>query len=151
MLAVLLLAGCASVKSTAVFYVPTSTVVYPPKPKDAVIPVTSRPPARAYAEIGRLSFQTDLGFPFMMRSIQYNARRAGADAVVLRDCRSWTVPSVYTVPPSVGWVSAGGWWYGGRCGGWGGGPVAVPVWYPGYTGVSYDTFTGVDTRMIVYR
>jgi hypothetical protein len=25
------------------------------------------------------------------------------------------------------------------------------VWYPGYSGVSYDTFTGIDARMIIFR
>ena len=146
----LLLPGCVSVKSTAVFYTPSTNVVYPPKPKDAVIPVMNQPPPLSYAEIGRFSFQSDLGYPFMMRAIQYNARRVGADAVLIKDSRSWTIPYLYSVPPTLGWIPVGG-WYGGGCGGWYGGAAAVPVWYPGYSGVSYDTFTGIDARMIIFR
>lgn len=147
----LLLQACVSVKSTAVFYVPSTNVVYPPKPKDAVIPVMNQPPSRPHAEIGRFSFQSDLGYPFMMRAIQYNARRVGADAVIIRESRSWTLPYLYTVPPTLNWIPVGGGWYGGRCGGWYGGPVMAPVWYPGYSGVAYDTFTGIDARMIIFR
>ena len=150
LVALFLLPGCVSVKSTAVFYTPSTNVVYPPKPKDAVIPVMNQPPSRSYAEIGRFSFQSDLGYPFMMRAIQYNARRVGADAVLIKDSRSWTIPYLYSVPPTLGWIPVGG-WYGGGCGGWYGGAAAVPVWYPGYSGVSYDTFTGIDARMIIFR
>lgn len=150
LVALCLLPGCVSVKSTAVFYTPSTNVVYPPKPKDAVIPVMNQPPSRPYAEIGRFSFQSDLGYPFMMRAIQYNARRVGADAVLIKDSRSWTIPYLYSVPPTLGWIPVGG-WYGGGCGGWYGGAAAVPVWYPGYSGVSYDTFTGIDARMIIFR
>lgn len=148
--ALTLLTGCVSVKSTEVFYTPSTNVVYPPKPKDAVIPVMSSPPERPHAEIGRFSFQSDLGYPFMMRAIEHNARRAGADAVVIKESKSWTLPFLYTVPPTLNWIPVGG-WYGGRCGGWYGGVTAVPVYYPGYSGVRYDTFTGIDARMIVFR
>lgn len=148
----LLLQACVSVKSTAVFYTPSTNAVYPPKPKGTVIPVMSQPPSRPYAEIGRFSFQSDLGYPFMMRAIQYNASRAGADGVIIKESKSWTLPYLYTVPPTLNWIPVGGGWYGGRCGGWyGGGMTAVPVWYPGYSGVSYDTFTGIDARMIIFR
>ena len=148
----LLLQACVSVKSTAVFYTPSTNAVYPPKPKGTVIPVMSQPPSRPYAEIGRFSFQSDLGYPFMMRAIQYNARRVGADGVVIKESKSWTLPFLYTVPPTLNWIPVGGSWYGGRCGGWyGGGMAAVPVWYPGYSGVSYATFTGIDARMIIFR
>jgi len=146
-----LLSGCVSVKSTAVFYAPSTNVVYPPKAKDAVIPVMSQPPVRPYAEIGRFSFQSDLGYPFMMRAIDYNARRAGADAVIIKDSKSWTIPCLYSVPPTLNWIPVGGGVYGGCCGGWYGGVTAVPVYYPGYSGVTYDTFTGIDARMIIFR
>jgi len=146
----ILLSGCASVSSTAVFYTPTTNVVYPPKPGEWVIPVMAKPPDRPYAEIGRFAFQSDLGYPFMMKALEYNARRAGADAVILGSSKTWSVPFGYTVPATVGWIPAWGGWYGGRCGGWYGGG-AVPVVYPGYSGVSYDTFTGIEARMIVFR
>lgn len=139
-----LITGCASVSSTTIFYTPTSNVVYPPKPKGWVVPVMAKPPGRPYAEIGRFAFQSDLGYPFMMKALEYNARMAGADAVILSSSKSWSLPSGYNVPTTVGWLPA---WSG--CGGWYGG--AVPVVYPGYSGVTYNTFTGIEARMIVYR
>ena len=152
----LLLGGCASVRSTAVFYQPTTANKCPPKPKEAVIPVLNAPPSRRYQEIGRFAFQTTLGYPFVMNSLLYNARRAGADAVIVKNCQSWSVPCGYVIPPAVAYVPVGGWggWYGGRCCGWGGGWYGggvVPVAYPGYAGYTYENFTGIDARMIIYR
>jgi hypothetical protein len=144
-----LLSACASVKSTAVFYQPTTSKFYPPKDKHAVIPILSAPPVQPYTEIGRFAFQSDLGYPFMMKAVEYNARQAGADAVYIKESKSWNVPYAYTVPTTVSWVPVGG-YYGGGCGGWYGGAV-VPITYPGYTGVSYQSYIGMDARMIVFK
>jgi len=149
----LLLSACASVSSTAVFYAPTTSNFYPPKDKNAIIPILNQPPPRPYTEIGRFAFQSSLGYPFVQSALLYNARRAGADAIIIKNFQSWSVPSWYVVPPTYGWIPAGG-WYGGGCRGWGGGWYgygAVPVAYPGYTGVTYQNFTGVDARMVVFR
>jgi hypothetical protein len=146
----LLLQGCASVKSTEMFYTPKTNVFYAPKGKDFIIPVMNEKPGRPYAEIGRFAFQTDLGYPFLYKALEYNARRVGADAILVKESRSWSIPYWYTVPPSLGWVPVGG-WYGGGCGGWYGGAAAVPVYYPGYSGVNYRNFTGIDARMIVFK
>jgi len=157
--ALLLLQACASVSSTAVFYQPTTANYYPPKPSNAVIPILNAPPVHPYFEIGRFAFQTTLGYPFAINSVIYNARRAGADAVIVKNCQNWSVPYSYVVPPTVGYIPVGGYsgyggWYGGRCGGWGGGYYGggvVPVVYPGYAGYSYQNFTGIDARMIMYK
>jgi len=143
--AALLLGGCASVSSTVVFYQSTTPNYYPPKPSNAVIPILGAPPSRPYYEIGRFAFQTTFGYPFAINSALYNARRAGADAILIKNCQNWSVPYSYVVPPTVGYFPAGG-WYGG-CYGWGG----VPVVYPGYAGVSYQNFTGIDARMIIFK
>jgi hypothetical protein len=149
LLLALLFPACVSVKSTAVFYRPTTTTFYPPKDKHAIIPILGAPPSQPYKEIGRFAFQSDMGYPFMMKAIEYNARQAGADAVYVKESKSWTVPYSYTVPTTVNWVPVGG-YYGGGCGGWYGGAM-VPITYPGYTGVSYQSFMGMDARMIVYK
>ena len=146
---VLLLSSCASMSSTAVFYQPTSANYYPPKAKNSIIPILTAPPKRPYDEIGRFAFQSTLGYPFVQQAVVYNAHRAGADAVIIKNCQSWSVPCWYAVPPVYGWVPVGG-WYGGGCGGWAVGG-AIPVSYPGYTGVTYQNFTGVDARMIIYK
>lgn len=148
-----LLSACASVSSTRVFYQPTTANFYPPKDKNSIIPILNAPPARPYYEIGRFAFQSDLGYPFVQRSLIYNAQQAGADAVIIKNYQNWSVPSYYSVPPVYGWLPVGG-WYGGGCGRWGGGwsvGGAVPIAYPGYTGVSYQNVTGVDARMIVFK
>lgn len=145
----LLLPACVSVKSTAVFYTPTTTTFYPPKDKHAVIPILGEIPQGTYREIGRFAFQSDMGYPFMIKAIEYNARQAGADAVYIKESKAWTTPYAYTVPTTVNWVPVGG-WYGGGCGGWYGGG-AVPIVYPGYTGVSYQSFMGIDARMLVLK
>jgi hypothetical protein len=145
----LLFSACVSVKSTAVFYSPSTAGFYPPKDKNAIIPILNAPPGRPYTEIGRLAFQTDQGYPFVMKAMEYNARQAGADAVIVKESKNWTVPLSYSVPPTVTWVPVGG-WYGGGCGAWYGGAM-VPVTSPGYVGVTYQNFMGVDARMIVYK
>ncbi len=142
----LLLSACASVKSTMVFYTPTTAVFYPPKDKSQIIPILNSPPVRSYKEIGRFAFQSDLGYPFIMKAVEYNARQAGADAVYVKDSKSWFVPYYYNVPPTVTWIPVGG-----GCGGWYGGGGVVPITYPGYSGVSYRNFIGIDARMIVFK
>jgi len=147
----LLFSACASVKSTAVFYTPTTAVLYPPKDKNQVIPILNAPPSHPYKEIGHFAFQSDLGYPFIMKAVEYNARQAGADAVYVKESKSWFVPYYYNVPPTVAWIPVGGGWYGGGCGGWYGGGAVVPITYPGYSGVSYRNFIGIDARMIVLK
>jgi hypothetical protein len=146
----LLLPACVSVKSTTAFYTPTTANFYPPKDKHVVIPIMGEPPSQPYREIGRFAFQSDMGYPFMMKAIEYNARLAGADAVYIKESKSWTVPVWYSVPPTVSWVPVGG-WYGGGCGGWYGGAAMVPITYPGYSGVSYQSYMGIDARMLVFK
>ena len=151
----LLLSACASVSSTAVFYTPTTSEFYPPKDKSVIVPVLNAAPDRPYTEIGRFAFQSELGYPFMMKAIEYNAQRAGADAVIIKKYQNWSVPSYYSVPAVYGWIPVGG-YYGGGCGrygGWGGGygGGAIPFAYPGYTGVSYQNYSGIDARMIVFK
>ena len=147
----LFLSACASVQSTAVFYAPMTNAIYPPKDRHVVIPIMSERPPQAYTEIGRFAFQSDLGYPFMQSAIEYNARRAGADAVYIKDSKSWSLPYYYSVPPTVTWIPVGGGVYGGGCGGWYGGGAMVPITSPGYAGVNYRNFIGIDARMIVFK
>ena len=81
--AILILSGC-TVQGTSDYYMPVIAHTFPPKPKDAPIPILDQPPKRPYLVIGRMAFQTDNGLKFVHESLQYNARRNGADAVILR-------------------------------------------------------------------
>ena len=84
-LALLLFAGtgCKSVSYTSQFYQPTTTQTYPPKPKSYKIPILDTPPDHPYEIIGRLSFSASHGHDFMIKAVEYNARRAGADAAIM--------------------------------------------------------------------
>jgi hypothetical protein len=73
-----LLSGCASVKSTAIYY--SSIQDYPAKPLDAAIPILTRPPAKPYKVTGRIAFESDRGRNFLRKSMIYNAQIHGADA-----------------------------------------------------------------------
>ena len=78
-----ILAGCETVPSTSAYYLSYTEKVFPPKPKDAPIPILSKAPDRPYKVIGRLAFNTGRGWRFLRDSMLYNARANGADLVLL--------------------------------------------------------------------
>lgn len=151
-----LLGGCASVESTADFYIPYTTDVYTPKPKDAPIPILGKSPSRPHKTIGRLRFSSDLGWRFMRESMLYNARANGADAVILRSADSREQVRLAQVPPRTDWIPVPGpvivtqnkkgnnTYYQS-------GPSYVPVFRPGYWQQVVDTITAIDAEMIVFR
>lgn len=98
------LSSCASVKSTAVHY--RSIRDYPPKPLDAAIPILTRPPAGPYKVIGKLAFESDHGWDFLRKSMIYNARIHGADAVLLRTAKTRRDVSIQYLPPQMDWYPA---------------------------------------------
>ena len=150
LLALLWMGGCASVQSTAQFYIPSTTKTYPPKPKDAEIPILGKPPTEAYTEIGRLVFESDLGWKFMRKSMEYNAQVHGADAVILKNARVREQMSYINVPPRTDWVPYST-YYRGRNGQIHGGTSFVPVFQPGYVQPWLDRITGIDAQMIVFK
>ncbi len=152
------LAGCASVSSTEQFYFPSTTTIYPPKPKDVQIPILSKSPDKPYRVIGRLTFRTDLGWGFLRKSMVYNARRNGADAVILRKADSKEQVNYTQVPPRTDWVAVPGPVVavnnGRRCNNnttYVSYPTYIPVFQPGYTRRWVQTITGIDAEMIVLK
>jgi hypothetical protein len=97
----LLLAGCASVKSTAIYY--KSLRNFPAKPPDAEIPILTIRPTRPFKVIGRLAFESDQGWNFLRKSMIYNAQVHGADAVWLKSAKSRREVSYQHVPPRMDW------------------------------------------------
>ncbi len=145
--ALLALGGCASVEGTAIYYTPTTLNFYPPKPKDWPVPILGKAPNESYQTIGRLAFQSDLGFRFMRRAIEYNARVNGADAVILKDVAGRREVFLTRVPPRVDWVPFYG---GGPYGYYGPGFVRYyPIWQPGYVQANEALITSIDAEMIV--
>lgn len=152
------LTGCASVEGTRIYYVPYTLEQYPPKPKDAFIPIVGKAPDRPHRVIGRLAFSSTLGYRFMRRSIEYNARMAGADAVVLKEVDENTQFFLTQVPPRWDYIPYTSW-----------APYVVrtgdgrrttqyatytswqPIFRPGYVAPQTITTTAIDVEMIRFK
>jgi hypothetical protein len=102
-----MLSGCATVNSTAAYYSSYSSGVYPAKPAEAVIPILTKFPSSPYTAIGRLAFESGRGWLFLRKSVVYNARVHGADAVVLRSANTRHKISFRQFPPQIDWVPTG--------------------------------------------
>jgi hypothetical protein len=143
--------GCETPASTAIFYLPYTTHFYPPKPRDAVIPILGRAPDRPHEVIGRLAFSTGRGWRFLRESILYNARANGADAVILRETTSRRQLEIVTVPPRFTWIPLPGPVYRTKKGTCYGGTQWIPDFRPGYTYPATWMLTGIDAEMIVFK
>jgi hypothetical protein len=149
-LAIGLLAGCASVKDTAMYYVSYTPKVYPPKPADAPIPILGKAPAERHTVIGGLRFESDQGWKFMRRAMIYNAQVNGADAVVLKSTSQRQQMSLVQVPPQMDWVPVSNWYRDKKGNVWGG-TSWIPFYRPGYVQPIVDEITGIDAQMIVLK
>jgi len=145
------LTGCASVSSTSQYYLSETTTTYPPKEKDVVIPILNQPPKERYTVIGRLTFATDLGWPFLRKSMIYNARENGADAVILKSLKTRREEFFTDVPPQVDWIPVENYVScrnndGGRTyTNW------IPIFQPGYVRRSVVEISAIDSEMIVLK
>jgi hypothetical protein len=152
------ISGCASVESTAIYYTAYTIDQYPPKPKDTFIPVIGNAPDRPFKKIGRLAFSSTLGYRFMRRSIDYNARIHGADAVILKEVDEQTQVYLTEVPPNWNYIPYTSYvpytvrGYGGGCytefapyTNW------QPIFQPGYISEESVTTTAIDAEMIVFK
>lgn len=145
------LTGCASVSSTSQYYFSETTRVYPPKEKDAVIPILNQPPKQSHTVIGRLAFSTDLGWPFLRKSMIYNARVNGADAVILKSLKTQRNEFFTNVPPQVDWIPVQNYV---QCRNnnrvqsytnW------IPIFQPGYVRRDVVEISTIDSEMIVLK
>jgi hypothetical protein len=152
------LSGCATVESTAVYYTPYTLDQYPPKPKDAFVPILGKAPERSHETIGRLAFSSSNGMKFMRRSMEYNARMQGADAVILNNVDSDTQVFLSQVPSGwdyVPYTAYAPYQVVGKKGkvytkyssytDW------QPVFTPGYLSQQSVTTTAIDAEMIVFK
>jgi hypothetical protein len=144
------LSGCASVKSTAAYYMPYTAKYYPPKPRDTPIPILGRAPKEPYTAIGKLAFETDLGWNFLRKSMIYNAQANGADAVILKKTNTRRQTSLVNVPPRMDYVPVTN-SYRDRCGRWQTYTNWIPIFQPGYVMPVTDTIMGIDSEMIVLK
>ena len=93
---------------TAKFYLPYNETVRPPIAKGTTIPILGREPSRPHEMIGRLAFATNLGWDFIRASIEYNARKQGADFAVLRNTQANRRWGWAQTPPSTDWIPVPG-------------------------------------------
>lgn len=145
------LAGCASVSSTAQFYFPYTNEMRPPKPKDAPIPIFEKAPRSSHKAIGRLAFSTTEGWGFLRKSMEYNARQNGADAVVLRSADARERSALVRVPASYDWVPVSGPACRDKKGRVYYSTTYLPIYRPGYTYPTTWTVTSIDAEMIVFK
>jgi hypothetical protein len=148
--AMLLCVGCASVKSTAIYYTPTTLEVFPPKPKDYRVPILEKAPDRRHRTIGKFAFETALGYRFARDAILYNARVNGADAVILKNVSGRRELYLTRVPARVDYVPTGG-YYGGYGYGGFGYRSYYPIYQPGYVRADEAVMTSVHAEMIRVR
>lgn len=156
--ACIFLGGCANFEQTAVFYTPNSEDCYAPLPEDAAVPVVAQPPAWPNRVIGRFDMATPRGPKFAHKALLFNARRQGADAVVVRELGYDVRRSYNYVPPS--WTSApvttyGNQWVQNKKGKWVNQPQTyttfVPIYQPGGVNVNDVMWTRVHADMVVRR
>ena len=151
-------AGCANLEQTAVFYTPVSSEYYTPLDKKAFVPVLAQPPSWRSRVIGNFDMQTDRGPKFAREALLFNARRQGADAVVMRDL-GYDLRRTYNyIPPS--WDSYPvtnfyNQWVQNNKGKWVNQPQAyttfVPIYRPGGVQVNDVMWTRVRADMVVRR
>jgi hypothetical protein len=94
--------GCAyfdkaALRRSELYYKATSIEQLPPKPETERIPFLDKVPGGGRV-IGIFQFGTERGRDFAMRSIEHNARRAGADAVWVRGQGEGRFPQEHYVP-----------------------------------------------------
>jgi hypothetical protein len=154
-LSLCVLTGCETVSSTSRYFVPLTTGTFPPLPKDAPVAILGEKPERPYDTVGELVFTSEKNWPFFVRSIEYNARRHGADAAILRNRSTTTETLMVSVPPTVDYVPFVRYVLVQK--GNDGKPVYVPVTdyfpivTPGYLGENEIEITSVDALLIRFR
>jgi hypothetical protein len=156
--AVLVLPGCANLEQTVVFYTPVGPEYYPPLDKEAYVPILAQAPPWGSRVIGKFDMQTARGPKFARQALLFNARRQGADAVVMRDL-GYDLRRTYNyIPPSWNNVPVTNYynqWVQNKKGKWVNQPQAyttfVPVYRPGGVQVNDVMWTHVRAEMVVRR
>lgn len=149
------LTGCSPYESTKDLYQQVSAERFPPLPEQAVVPITDEIPFhRPFKVIGTISMSTTEGPQWMEGALEWNARRVGADAVVVTRREATEEPytsySGYSSGPRIG-VGVG---YGSgyRRGGYGYYGVSYDWWGPwyesGYVETRYRTRISVDAEFV---
>lgn len=94
-----LLVGCRSYTWTERYYRPHTAQQFPPVPANVPIPILDKSPSEPHTTVGRLSFTAHCGADYMLKAVEHNARRVGADAAVITSLDGRERPWELWVPP----------------------------------------------------
>lgn len=156
-----ILASCGpSVTSTESFYRPTVMQTFPPKEKDAHIPILGAIPREKHGMIGTMSFSSGKGTDFNNKCLVHNARKNGADAVIVFSQGSisaqvpFTMLGYTTYQPQTTYSNFSGSAYGtggyARATGSGVSTTYAPVYNPGFSGVRTIVTTHTEAAFIKF-
>lgn len=138
------LQGCRTVESTSRYYRSLTAVPVAPQPPGMVLPIiNAEETRRTYKVIGEMEFETGASDAFIMRAIQYNGLRNGADAIILKTWEKDKETYVEWSPPGPGM-------YGGmRMDYYGRHHRGDPgfYWYGYYDYPHYDTYTYITNKV----
>lgn len=145
-----ILAGVGCVSDTSRYYMPLVAERFPPKPDGARIPILEQPPNRPYLVIGKFAYESSADLNFIYKSLQYNAIKNGADAIIMRSLTSRNVQWTEAIEPRLEILRNLDW--ARRCdGSWGWVWVNRPTFYPGYAIPQEQTLRSVQAEMIVFK
>jgi|GEM_PF-6934273 len=86
----LFFSACGVQRSTR-YYWPTVAQTFPPKSPTTRLPILNKPPKQPYVVIGTMSFDCKPDeMNDLYKILQYNARRHGADAIIMKMIRFGT-------------------------------------------------------------
>lgn len=99
LLATALLTGCQSYTWTERYYRPYTVQQFPPVPEKVPIPLLDRNPREPFTTLGRLTFTAHGTADYMLKAVEHNARKVGADAAVVKSLDRTEHPWERWVPP----------------------------------------------------
>jgi len=149
LVAALALCACSPVRETTAYFRPTTLERFEPLPRNAEIPILANvPPGTKYKVIGEFHFQSTRNWPFFVKSMAYNARRNGANAVIIRDSWAQSFRDVVVVPPQTDWVPVTTFHHTSTRGSTSARTIWVPEFRPGYSFPVLRTLSGVQAEMV---
>lgn len=140
------LQGCRTLESTSRYYRSLTAAPLPPQPPGFVLPIINvEETRRTYKVIGEMEFETGASDAFIMRAIQYNGGRNGADAIILK---TWEKDKETYVEwePGPGWYGGVRMDYHGRHHGRHRGDPGF-YWYGYYDYPHYETYSYINNKV----
>lgn len=145
-------------KESEGFYVSHSEIEHPPKTDKENIPIIEGKPTSKYQVIGSMHYTSTYSMKDIQEDLRYNARKHGADAVILEPVASKSFQKPFSIPPIVTYqpynshsnLSINTYGSGGYA--LGNGVIntnsLVPIAQPGFNGIQTVTENEIHAYMI---